>query len=738
MKTKQLLNFRFKMMKIKSTTNSTTTCNIKKVMQPNRCLLVFALYFLLVCLSTDAQAQLVPLVSYQDSLFVQTPQESEDSIEKTDKKIAKPKMTAEMKKKKEYKEDKSIKVKDPEGFFTNQGNRLFSGPQSGEKLPPFQVKGLDGKKFDITAQADGKPTVLFLQDSNGVGIKGLVNATSLLLKIDSIHKRRMSTKTKISNQGLHIGVVILADDIEELPEWSQRMFKDEIPDVIKKGISQDGREGPGSYGLNRNVLQTVIVVKDGKVLHNFAFVQPMLYADAHLLGAVAQAIEIESAQLEKWLNEVSHDTSKKEMKSNEALYAQIQKAVKEERLSKADALEKLKILGLQVEEGDELLKKTEDNPQSTEKKRPSINLEKMDAKERMERESKSDQARNPSRAEIVKRFDKDGDGVLNLEEGKAARRALANRVAQNRQRYTRVSVKEPAEFKKTQKKELFSGPQPGEKLPPLMVTGINGETKDKTYDVIAKADGQLLVLFLQDESGLGLRGLLGVSRLLTQITEKSKQTMHINAVFLGDTPDTLENQASKLIPHIPSGILLGISLDGREGPGNYGLNRSIAQTVIIAKDGKVLYNFAFTQPMLRPDPHVLGAIGEAIGVQPATLEKWLNVKNPVIEIKKPAEGEEAGKMLLNGTFVLDGNVVHLDGTVVQFDGLLTLLRDLPEEQKSMLIIQAERDVPHEQIVKVMDITKEAGIDKIGFGISEAENKRMDPNKAQEQRGKESK
>ena len=53
----------------------------------------------------------------------------------------------------------------------------------------------------------------------------------------------------------------------------------------------------------------------------------------------------------------------------------------------------------------------------------------------------------------------------------------------------------------------------------------------------------------------------------------------------------------------------------------------------------------------------------------------------------------------------------------------------------MIIIQAERDVPHAQIVKVMDIAKEAVIKKIGFGISGAENKRMDPDKAEEQRSK---
>ena len=34
----------------------------------------------------------------------------------------------------------------------------------------------------------------------------------------------------------------------------------------------------------------------------------------------------------------------------------------------------------------------------------------------------------------------------------------------------------------------------------------------------------------------------------------------------------------------------------------------------------------------------------------------------------------------------------------------------------MLIIQSERDVIHEQIINVMDIAKQAGIDKIGFAV----------------------
>lgn len=626
MKIHELLKFRHTKTESVSQTNATITSHCSGILRSRSCLITIAMTFLFTFLPLLAKAQLVPFVTYQESLFCETPKDSEKADKK---KIAEQKKTADMKEKKAYKEDKSIKVKDPEGFYANQKNRLFSGPQSGEKLPTFQVKGMDGKKFDIAAHTDTKPIVLFLQDANGVGIKGLVNVTRILLKIDRIHKHRPTTNAEKSDQGLNIGVVILADDIDELPEWAQRMLKSEIPNVVLKGISQDGREGPGSYGLNRNVSQTVIVVKDGKVQHNFAFTQPMLYADSHLLGAVAQAIDVESTELEKWLNEASKNVpkkemKKKEMKSNEATYAEIQNAVKEGRLSKSNALEKLKVLGISVQEGDELLKKPKENAREMERKRPAINLEKMDAKERMEREGKSERERNPSREELVKKFDKDGDGILNLEEGKAARRALADRVAQNRYRRTHVEVKNPADFKKTQENEIFSGPQQGEKLPHLKVKVIKGEDKNIILDLITMSKKQPLILFLQDETPSGLRGLVGICRLLTQISEKSNQKMHKIVVFLGDSPDTMTNQASKIRPHIPLDVLIGISPDGREGQGNYGLNRNVAQTVIIAKDGKVLHNFAFTQPALYPDPYVLGAVAEVIGVQPSTLEKWLN------------------------------------------------------------------------------------------------------------------
>ena len=263
---------------------------------------------LLTCLPILAMAQLVPLKTFQVSLFAQTPEKSEEAVDKPEEKQDMKKAKAEQMGKKEYKDDSDIKVADPTLFERSEENKIYSGPQPGEKLPSLTVTGIggkiDGKTFDITAKADGKPLVLFLQDTNAVGIKGLVKVSKLLLKIDAFQKRHSeATGVEKSNQGIQIGVVFLADDLDTLPDWAHKMLKNEIPSEVLTGISPEGREGPGSYGLNRNVAQTVIVAKDGKVLHNFAFREPMLYSDLHVLGAVADAIGANASALEKWLNE---------------------------------------------------------------------------------------------------------------------------------------------------------------------------------------------------------------------------------------------------------------------------------------------------------------------------------------------------------------------------------------------------------------------------------------------------
>lgn len=91
--------------------------------------------------------------------------------------------------------------------------------------------------------------------------------------------RILSTYTASrAKDGLHTGVVWLADDLTESENQAKRS-RSGINTKVPFGISVDGREGPGSYGLNRNVALTILVGKENKVTANFALVQPSLQAD---------------------------------------------------------------------------------------------------------------------------------------------------------------------------------------------------------------------------------------------------------------------------------------------------------------------------------------------------------------------------------------------------------------------------------------------------------------------------
>ena len=200
----------------------------------------------------------------------------------------------------------------------------------------------------------------------------------------------------------------------------------------------------------------------------------------------------------------------------------------------------------------------------------------------------------------------------------------AGRGTEKRYRNRRkVEVKDPAQFKTAEGKPLFSGPQPGEKIPPFQVTGLVGNFDGKKIDPVSLAGGKPQVLIFMDENRVGLRGLFGLARMVSQIKEKSDKGLHFSATLLGDDPAKL-SQFGKRFGSRLSGLVMAASQDGRDGPGALGLNRTISMTVVVAKDGKVTHNFVFPQSMLYPDPHVLGAIAGAIGQKRETVAKWLN------------------------------------------------------------------------------------------------------------------
>lgn len=75
----------------------------------------------------------------------------------------------------------------------------------------------------------------------------------------------------------------------------------------------------------------------------------------------------------------------------------------------------------------------------------------------------------------------------------------------------------------------------------------------------------------------------------------------------------------------------------------------------------------------------------------------------VIKISNPETGESEGTM-------------RLGKKRIQFDEMLNQFNKRPDKVKTLLMIHADSEVDHQQIVRVMDIAKQAGIEHIGVTV----------------------
>ena len=137
----------------------------------------------------------------------------------------------------------------------------FSGPQKGEKTPGFKVFDVGSRQeVDYVSEAKGAPTLLvFIHELTRPG-------AALIRALDEIGQIKQA-------RGLRTHFVSLSED----RDGAER----HLPLVVKSinlrsplGISLDGKEGPGAYGLNREVMLTILVARDQKVAANFAIVSP--------------------------------------------------------------------------------------------------------------------------------------------------------------------------------------------------------------------------------------------------------------------------------------------------------------------------------------------------------------------------------------------------------------------------------------------------------------------------------
>lgn len=159
---------------------------------------------------------------------------------------------------------------------------------------------------------------------------------------------------------------------------------------------------------------------------------------------------------------------------------------------------------------------------------------------------------------------------------------------------------------------IYSGPQVGEKLSSFQATTPRGDEAGKSFDLLQKADGKpILLIFVHARS----RPAFGLMKAISQFAvSKSESGLQSCVIFLTDDPTATEKWMSLTEKQLPKGVLYGISRDGQEGPGAYGLNRNVSLTILIAKEGKVTANFALVQPQLQADgPKIAKAIVDVTG-----------------------------------------------------------------------------------------------------------------------------
>jgi hypothetical protein len=126
--------------------------------------------------------------------------------------------------------------------------------------------------------------------------------------------------------------------------------------------------------------------------------------------------------------------------------------------------------------------------------------------------------------------------------------------------------------------EIFSGPQPGERVPPLTVRNVF-EDPAVDLDPVANAkNGSLLLVFVhkRERPAFGL-----ANTLLRYSLTRKKDGLNTAAVFLtGDLTET-SNWMRQIRNYFPPGATVAVSPDGIEGPGSFGLNRDVTMTVLV-------------------------------------------------------------------------------------------------------------------------------------------------------------
>jgi hypothetical protein len=157
---------------------------------------------------------------------------------------------------------------------------------------------------------------------------------------------------------------------------------------------------------------------------------------------------------------------------------------------------------------------------------------------------------------------------------------------------------------------VFSGPQPGEKITPFKVIALHGPGAGSDRDPITLHQGTpTAIVFLHGIE----RSLVPLLRTIDSYGASNSSRLRTEIVFLQPDRITGEQRVKAASGSLRLQSPVGLSLDGSEGPGNYGLNKDCLMTVIGARDNRVVTNFALVQPGIADAPRIIAALAQLCG-----------------------------------------------------------------------------------------------------------------------------
>lgn len=190
-----------------------------------------------------------------------------------------------------------------------QERRVFSGPQPGESIQPFKVlryQNDEATELEIAKTHANDITLICF-------VHKLSNDDRILYGFGLVdyYLRR--------HQALTSHVVLLTDDRAKTMKMLKGWMRGSLFTKSSVGVSTDGHEGPGSYGLNRNVAMTVVVAKGDQVVDNLVFQAPNNNDLQSIMASVAKALgkpKPDLAQVRKELRAERQREADKRMKAS--------------------------------------------------------------------------------------------------------------------------------------------------------------------------------------------------------------------------------------------------------------------------------------------------------------------------------------------------------------------------------------------------------------------------------------